>query len=896
MVLYYRPRDSSDPYYSARTKDYTHAYNAIFKAARSRPGSSSGGGTSAVLILVAPDVDAICAARVLIQLLKDDDIPYHVIPVNGYATLQRVVEEHIVDNDNLHTVILLNLGSVLSLPNYFATRESVAQGYSEGFPLPPHCTIHVLDAHRPWNLDNLFATSPVMSRLAVWDDGDVQEQLIGLGDSEDPNAPGIPVVSKAYEALEFEDDNDDDDDSEESSEDEDEEDEDDEDDEDLDPEEAAERRRRRTQWGVDMDDEDEEDGDGTSPRKKKRRRPDDDEDDDGEDEGDEDASPKKRKGKKYRDPSRPKRLRREDKERYRTALSKYYMKGTTFGMSVAGMMYLLASRLGRSDNESLWFAILGLTAQLNTNQLDMFTYDEYAAALASDVVASNPIQSKPSAITLDRSTSDPALSSALSTGSSIAADPDDNRIRVLKQELRFMLYRHWNLEDAMYHTGYVASKLGTWRDKGRAKMRGMLAKMGVSLAHSRQTYEHMPLSIREDLFTRTEAIAPEYGMTDLVFRSFMRSFGLRSSPLSAMDSVEGLNALLQAAHGVRVEIDLPGMTFGRTVSASATGGISGVGRGPGGAAAAIGSIGSGGAGGGAGPGASDLFGAKRVWTLTGSTPSGDASGADKENRPPGGPTGANADVDDVAANSGSSYWERNFAAAFHALEPRNGSSVLLLRSSISLAKALHEKIVAEGTRLIQKQEIRTLRTFRLAILRDGPNLPVLAHPGTLTRLTIWLVDALRDILTEKHAQKAAAKRKRKSATKKRRRKKKAREDGDGGEDDEDEDEDEEDEEEEEEEEDEEVVEEAGKPNANDVPRSLPFVVAALDESRDVYVVVGLTGAPDLGDTRYNKFGLAFQEAASRSGSVTRHDHFETSVVEVGRDDLATFVECLHIKS
>ncbi|CAD6886816.1 unnamed protein product [Tilletia laevis] len=869
MVLYYRPRDSSDPYYSGRTKDYTHAYNAIYRSARSRPGPSSrGGGTSAVLLLVAPDVDAICAARVLIQLLKDDDIPYHVIPVNGYATLHRIVEEHIVDNDNLHTVIFLNLGSVLSLPNYFATRESVDQGYSEGFPLPPNCTVHILDAHRPWNLDNLFATSPVMSRLAVWDDGDVQEQLIGLGDQADPNAQGYPnagLVSKAYEALEFEDD-DADDDSDESSEDEDEDQ--DEDDEDQDPEEAAERKRRRSKWGLDFQD-DEEDEDGNSPRKKKRRRADGDEDEDGDDDSDRedgDRSPtKQKKSKKNKDddPSKPKRLRREDKERYRMALSRYYTRGTGFGMSVAGMMYLLANRLGRADNESLWFAVLGLSAQLNSNQLDTFTYDEYAVALASDIVATNPAHNRTAPAQLDRSNSDPLISSALSTGSSIAADPDDNRIRVLQQELRFMLYRHWNLEDAMYHTGYVAAKLGTWRDKGRAKMRGMLAKMGVSLAHSRQTYEHMPLSIRQDLFSRTEAIAPEYGMTDLVFKSFVRSYGLRSAPLSAMDSVEGLNALLQAAHGVRVEIDLPGMTFGRTVSASATGGMSGVGRGPGGSATAVGSVGGGGAGG-AGPGASDLFGAKRVWTLTGSTANGDASGADKENRPPGG--GVGADPDDVAANSGASYWEKNFAAAFHALEPRNGSSILLLRSSISLAKALHEKIVAEGTRLIQKQEIRTLRTFRLAILRDGPNLPVLAHPGTLTRLTIWLVDALRDILTEKHAQRAAAKRKRKK------------------------------EEAEEDEEADEVGEMTAKSKEDDVPRSLPFVVAALDESRDVYVVVGVTGAPDPGDTRFNKFGLAFQEAASRSGSMTRHDNFETSVVEVNKDDLATFVECLHIKS
>lgn len=30
----------------------------------------------------------------------------------------------------------------------------------------------------------------------------------------------------------------------------------------------------------------------------------------------------------------------------------------------------------------------------------------------------------------------------------------------------------------MYHSGYVASKMGIWREKGKGKLQGMLAKMG----------------------------------------------------------------------------------------------------------------------------------------------------------------------------------------------------------------------------------------------------------------------------------------------------------------------------------------------------------------------------------------------------------------------------------
>lgn len=45
----------------------------------------------------------------------------------------------------------------------------------------------------------------------------------------------------------------------------------------------------------------------------------------------------------------------------------------------------------------------------------------------------------------------------------------------------------------------------------------------------------------------------------------------------------------------------------------------------------------------------------------------------------------------------------------------------------------------------------------------------------------------------------------------------------------------------------------------------------------------------------SRFGLAFQEAAQASGTRTRHDKFDASVVEVRKDDLAAFIQRIHIK-
>ena len=63
----------------------------------------------------------------------------------------------------LRTVVLLNLGSLVDLAQYFN--------------LSPLTTLHVIDSHRPCNLDNLFSAMPDADRVVVWDDGDVDEDM-----------------------------------------------------------------------------------------------------------------------------------------------------------------------------------------------------------------------------------------------------------------------------------------------------------------------------------------------------------------------------------------------------------------------------------------------------------------------------------------------------------------------------------------------------------------------------------------------------------------------------------------------------------------------------------------------------------------------------------------------
>jgi len=81
-------------------------------------------------------------------------------------------------------LILLSLGSLLPLSSYFQ--------------LPPNCHLHIIDSHRPWNLQNLFGLDFVVNdygeaigegRIWVW------------GDGEEGHLTG---VKKSWEALEYE--------------------------------------------------------------------------------------------------------------------------------------------------------------------------------------------------------------------------------------------------------------------------------------------------------------------------------------------------------------------------------------------------------------------------------------------------------------------------------------------------------------------------------------------------------------------------------------------------------------------------------------------------------------------------------------------------------------------
>ncbi len=84
----------------------------------------------------------------------------------------------------------------------------------------------------------------------------------------------------------------------------------------------------------------------------------------------------------------------------------------------------------------------------------------------------------------------------------------------------------------------------------------------MSITQAQQPYSHMDMDLKKTLIQKLDEIAPEYGLVELSYPSFMRCFGFHTQPLSAADAVEGISALLDVAEGIRIEVEIEGTRNG----------------------------------------------------------------------------------------------------------------------------------------------------------------------------------------------------------------------------------------------------------------------------------------------------------------------------------------------
>ncbi|EXK35438.1 cell division control protein 45 [Fusarium oxysporum f. sp. lycopersici 4287] len=547
-----------------------------------------------VLILVALEPDALCACRILTRLLKHDYIPHKIQPVAGYTDLEKAGRELVVpmmesQGGSGGVVVCLGVGGMVDLgPLLGLEPEGDDQPYSG-------VEVWVMDAHRPWNLGNVFggfpldletevsssyqsrcptgvnggmiesAFKPGKGGIIVFDDGDIVDDM-----QTERNAylelMEMPEIDDDGEDLGDTDDEDDD-----------------ENPNDIIPEPVRAGQKRKS-WS---DAEDESDDDrphqrrrsnssssiAESPRRPQQRglismrQP---------DLGlSSDAIEPPSGAQLLAGPSlrAQKRQLLRLRQKHEAILHHYYKVGSSFSEPLSSMMYSLASDLGRADNDLLWLSIVGVTS--------MELYGRSSAGIAAPVRQSD--KSRPTGWLGARGArirqefrdevrrlNPPELANGRVAAENAgvipttARNPEDTGIR-LSPEPRFLLIRHWSLYDSMLHSPYLFSRLKTWSEAGIKRLHKLLAKMGVSLAQCKQSYTHMDMMLKRELRAKLLKYGSLYNLDEMVPSvdtdgkdragakdgwGFVRSWGWRAT-LSAQDVGVVIGALLEVGKHVQ---------------------------------------------------------------------------------------------------------------------------------------------------------------------------------------------------------------------------------------------------------------------------------------------------------------------------------------------------------
>jgi cell division control protein 45 len=72
------------------------------------------------------------------------------------------------------------------------------------------------------------------------------------------------------------------------------------------------------------------------------------------------------------------------------------------------------------------------------------------------------------------------------------------------------------------------------------------------------------------------------------------------------------------------------------------------------------------------------------------------------------------------------------------------ASIESLKAGVPTAQFLHKSIFQTGTTILKKKQIAHLRAFRMCIVKDSPEPELFNHPGALTKLALWIGEALAE--------------------------------------------------------------------------------------------------------------------------------------------------------
>ncbi|KAL2891764.1 CDC45-like protein [Ceratocystis lukuohia] len=653
-----------------------------------------------VLILVALEPDALCACRILTRMLKHDYIQHKIQPIAGYADLEKAGQDLVAPmmqsrGGSGGVVVCLGVGGMADMGSVLGLEpEDDTASYSG-------VEVWLLDSHRPWNLSNIFGGYP--SEASSSDPGQAMQQPppgVDAGKISHSYRPGTGGIiafddgdiddllsseQEAYTALVNMPEIDDQDLG-------------NSDDDDSDDEvmESAHAGQKRKSSDVHFDDDDDSDDDDR-PRQRRRSNS---------------STPipilEKPTGRglmvarssqsltipgsdpftmpsgaqPQKGPSARALKRRlvRMRDEKEAVIRKYYSMGSSFSDPITSTMYALASEMGREDNDLLWFCIVGVSS--------MEMYGRSSAGLAA------PVRGK-----------DSVVSGWLGVRGA--------RIRqVLRDEVRRLNPPDVSGVASPEEKGIIPTTARSPEDNGirlSPEPKFLLIRhwsLYDSMLHSPYLFSRLR-TWSESGIKRLHKLLAKMGVSLVQCK---QSYVHMDMTLKR----DLRQKLLKYAALYNLEEMVPSLeTDGKDRA-----------------------------------GAKDGWGFVRSWGWKATLSAQDVVvilgalleiGKDRERQdkqPYYGSSHADEDVDGQARTD---EWITRFWQAYDALE-----DVDALKAGLSTAQYLHRAIYRTGTSLINKRQIKHLRAFRLCVVKDGADVELFTHPAALTKLALWIGEALTE--------------------------------------------------------------------------------------------------------------------------------------------------------
>mmetsp|Transcript_24549 Transcript_24549/g.45758 ORF Transcript_24549/g.45758 Transcript_24549/m.45758 type:complete len:534 (-) Transcript_24549:1114-2715(-) len=453
-----------------------------------------------VMLLVATEVDAIASARILTKLLRSDNITYKIRPVANFSHIQETIAEF-TDMD-IRTVFMINCGAIYNIPKLFGLEHG---GDIRCFIIDNHRPVHLANIHSNHNVvvlnDGSIADdfpsdgsdlSADNSDSSSNEDGDDDDDMDGtLNDGDEGELSDNDSGSGESESSDVEHDdedetgcNSDDDDS---------------------LGEGIEQEHILADGQVSisantMSDDDhadvgkniDNDGDEIENdiRKNKTSKGGGRVEDSWGMDDDEDVQIVGKKRKALHNKYDPKKARLRK-------LRDYYGTGNSYSIPTSVMLVSLVKNLNRiCSSDMLWQAILGATDHYQKAHISENLYNAICGELKKQLPEGVGRGSHSLGVIEESIDVNGTKKQQVAVGSKVTIPGAETGHIHWTEEYRFYMYRHWSLYESMYYSNYVASKLEVWKTQGTAKLKEMLARVGIPLQQSQQSYNYMTPTLR----------------------------------------------------------------------------------------------------------------------------------------------------------------------------------------------------------------------------------------------------------------------------------------------------------------------------------------------------------------------------------------------------------------